>query len=58
MPPESAARYLVTGAAGFIGSHTCVELLEGGHEVVVLCRHAAGTDAHTGGDGRADGERQ
>ncbi len=27
---------LVTGGAGFIGSHTCVELLEGGHNVVVV----------------------
>lgn len=27
---------LVTGGAGFIGSHTCVELLESGYEVVVL----------------------
>ena len=27
---------LVTGGAGFIGSHTCVELLEAGHELVVL----------------------
>ncbi len=27
---------LVTGGAGFIGSHTCVELLERGYEVIVL----------------------
>lgn len=27
---------LVTGGAGYIGSHTCVELLEAGQEVVVL----------------------
>ncbi len=27
---------LVTGGAGYIGSHTCVALLEAGHEVVVL----------------------
>ncbi|WRS26707.1 UDP-glucose 4-epimerase GalE [Oscillospiraceae bacterium MB08-C2-2] len=27
---------LVTGGAGFIGSHTCVELLEQGYELVVL----------------------
>ncbi len=27
---------LVTGAAGYIGSHTCVELLEAGYEIVAL----------------------
>jgi UDP-glucose 4-epimerase len=27
---------LVTGGAGYIGSHTCVELLDHGHEVVVV----------------------
>ena len=30
------ARLLVTGGAGFIGSHTCVVLLEAGHELVVV----------------------
>jgi len=29
-------RILVTGGAGYIGSHTCVELLEAGHDVVVV----------------------
>lgn len=29
-------RILVTGGAGYIGSHTCVELLNRGHEVVVV----------------------
>ena len=29
-------KILVTGGAGFIGSHTCVELLNSGYEVVVL----------------------
>jgi len=29
-------RVLVTGGAGYIGSHTCVELLEAGYGVVVL----------------------
>ena len=29
-------RVFVTGGAGFIGSHTCVELLSAGHEVVVV----------------------
>ena len=27
---------LVTGGAGYIGSHTCVELLESGYDVVVI----------------------
>ncbi|MFD0961412.1 UDP-glucose 4-epimerase GalE [Paenibacillus chungangensis] len=27
---------LVTGGAGYIGSHTCVELLEAGHDIVVV----------------------
>ncbi len=27
-------RYVVTGAAGFIGSHICIELLQDGHDVV------------------------
>ena len=27
---------LVTGGAGYIGSHTCVELLNAGYDVVVV----------------------
>ena len=30
------ANILVTGGAGYIGSHTCVELLEAGHDVIVM----------------------
>lgn len=30
------SKVLVTGGAGFIGSHTCIELLQNGHEVVVV----------------------
>ena len=30
------AKILITGGAGYIGSHTCVEWLNAGHEVVVL----------------------
>ena len=30
------AKILVTGGAGYIGSHTCVALLSAGHDVVVL----------------------
>lgn len=33
---------LVTGGAGFIGSHTCVELIAGGHDVVVVDDLSAG----------------
>ncbi len=29
-------KILVTGGAGYIGSHTCIELLQAGHEVVVV----------------------
>lgn len=29
-------QFLVTSGAGYIGSHTCVELLDAGYDVVVL----------------------
>jgi len=29
-------KILVTGGAGYIGSHTCIELMNSGHEVVVI----------------------
>ena len=29
-------KVLVTGGAGYIGSHTCVELLKAGHEIVIV----------------------
>ena len=31
-----ARQILVTGGAGYIGSHTCVELLNNGDEIVVV----------------------
>jgi UDP-glucose 4-epimerase len=34
------ARLLITGGAGFIGSHTCLVLLEAGHSLVVLDNYA------------------
>ena len=36
----TSATVLVTGGAGFIGSHTCVELLEHGYEVIVVDDHS------------------
>lgn len=33
---EKVMKILVTGGAGYIGSHTCVELLNTGHEVIVV----------------------
>lgn len=55
--PETETCVLVTGGAGFIGSHTCVELLNAGFSVVILddlsnssplavkrIRHITGTD--------------
>ena len=29
-------RVLVTGGAGFIGSHTCLSLIQSGHEIYVV----------------------
>ena len=38
-------RVLVTGGAGYIGSHTCVELLKASHEVFVIDNLSNGHDA-------------
>jgi UDP-glucose 4-epimerase len=35
-PEQTGMAILVTGGAGYIGSHTCVELLRSGEDVVVL----------------------
>ncbi len=40
------ARYLVTGGAGFIGSHVSEHLLGAGHEVIVLDNLSNGTRAN------------
>ena len=42
---ETNVRILVTGGAGYIGSHTCVELLEAGHEVFVIDNLSNGHEA-------------
>ena len=34
--PDALANILITGGAGFIGSHVCLELLQAGHALVVL----------------------
>ncbi len=49
---DSPKRILVTGGAGFIGSHLCERLLNDGHEVICLDNFFTGTKeniAHLGG---------
>ncbi len=36
MRGEENMKILFTGGAGYIGSHTCVELLEAGYDVVIV----------------------
>jgi len=36
MKTTTSSKILVTGGAGYIGSHTCLELLQAGYEVIVL----------------------
>ena len=43
-------KILLTGGAGYIGSHTCVQLLEAGYEVVVydnFCNSHPGAVSYT-----------
>ncbi len=48
-------RYLVTGGAGFIGSHTVDELVRRGHQVVVLDDLSAGKEENlAGGAGKIE----
>jgi len=46
VPAMYAMRYLVTGGAGFIGSHLAERLVEDGHEVVVLDDLSTGRREH------------
>lgn len=53
---------LVTGGAGFIGSHTCVELLQAGYGVVIIddlsnsCEKAVNRIAQIVKQAEADGK--
>ena len=35
-------RVLITGGAGFLGSHLCERLLDGGHEVICVDNFSTG----------------
>ncbi len=48
---------LVTGGAGYIGSHTCVELIEAGHHVVVVDNLCNSKPEALAGVERITGER-
>ena len=49
MKTSSRVRSLVTGGAGFIGSHLCEALLELGHEVLCVDNFYTGTKANIAG---------
>jgi UDP-glucose 4-epimerase len=57
MRNHHASVVLVTGGAGFIGSHTCIALIEAGHRVVVLDDLSHGREAALDRIGRITGER-
>ena len=54
-------KLLITGGAGFIGSHTCVVLLAAGHDLIVVddfsnsSAHALGRVAELAGITPGDG---
>ncbi|MAF59723.1 ADP-L-glycero-D-manno-heptose-6-epimerase [bacterium] len=50
MAKENKKTILVTGGAGFIGSHLCERLVKGGHRVISLDNYFTGSkDNHVGG---------
>ena len=44
--PSQPLRVLVTGGAGFLGSHLCERLLEDGHDVLCVDNFYTGTRAN------------
>jgi dTDP-glucose 4,6-dehydratase len=43
------AKYLITGGAGFIGSHLCETLLKQGHEVICMDNYSTGSHENIAG---------
>jgi dTDP-glucose 4,6-dehydratase len=43
------ARYLITGGAGFIGSHLCESFLKQGHEVICMDNYSTGANENVAG---------
>lgn len=43
------ARYLITGGAGFIGSHLCGSFLKQGHEVICMDNYSTGANENVAG---------
>lgn len=43
MKPQTRKRVLITGGAGFLGSHLCKRLLDDGHEVICVDNFFTGT---------------
>src|SRR3954470_7212809 len=51
---ETSMRVLITGGAGFIGSHLCERLLADGHEVICLDNFFTGRKVNLDGIARHD----